>query len=254
MPYHAGYSVAPRLTRIARDAVFAAPDGDTLELLAAKRDVPPQQIVQVEADCPPALIQAAVQFIRDFAPGPLPDSDDLFTLAAALPEDVVLHALDNTRDWFAWGAVWLPSGWRPEAKVGRSFAEIHEPVPGMELGRSRELVRAMIHKGPFERFVWSVLHERRWNGHPDQPRAEFQPAAARAVVKVERQTLVGFPEQSGALFLIRQSLVPDAALDRPALARALRGMTPAEHAYKRTTSQRDALLRWLEDAHGEIPG
>ena len=118
----------------------------------------------------------------------------------------------------------------------------------------------MIHKGPWERFAWGVATDTVLNHHPDNPDdpartlTDYSPASAGAgtCLRIERQTLVGFPAHHGALFTIRTYFTPvaDVAADplrRQALASALRGMSDASLEYKGLVKLRAPLLAYLAD-------
>lgn len=247
-PYVAGYSVLPQLRKIEPQDVFETSSEELATLRELKQEAMRSQIWCVERDCTSRLKADVLLYFRDRYPFALPEFSTLDELAPSLAEDFVIHRYDPAagRDWMAFGAVCFPSDWRPEEKVGRSFREIHAPVPGMELDRSRKLVETIVHSGPFERFVWSVLFEPRINWHPRVPRRRFAPTAPHAWVRVERQVTVGFPAHHAVLFLLKQSLIPEPEIDKPALARAIRGMTPAQRAYKGLDADYDAILAWLE--------
>ena len=109
----------------------------------------------------------------------------------------------------------------------------------------------------FVRFAWGVAMSDRLDHHPvalpDEDRAgetRFDPD--RAFLRVERQTLTGFPPAHGALFTIRPYVYPlRGAVATPEQARplaaALRSMTPEQVAYKGLTPLLPDLLGWLDE-------
>ena len=161
--------------------------------------------------------------------------------AKAIPEDLLVHVVSGGRDWLAAAHVCFPSSWDPQEKIGRTWEEIHRPVP-MDLSSSSRIVRAMVHSGPFERFVWSVVHDARYDFHPCLGSSGFSPGGV-VLVKVERQVTVPFPDLGCCLFILRQYLVED--YDRGALASAVLGMTPEQRRYKGLEGSADALASWL---------
>ena len=193
----------------------------------------------------PEIYAAVCGFLVEHYPTPLELPHDFRSIAMQIREDLVIHRLDETRDWMAVGHVCSPSGWRPERKIGRPLAEIHAPVAGMDLRNSRKLVESMIYSGPFERYVWSILFEGRMNGHPSRPKKPFDPADPQVWVKVERQVTVGFPEHQAALFILAQSLIPEPEIDKPALVRGLRQMTHDQRGYKCLATCFDPLVEYL---------
>lgn len=139
----------------------------------------------------------------------------------------------------------MPSGWCPSDKIGKSFRDIHEPVPSMKLDKTNGLTRAMLHNGPFVRFVWSVVFENRINFHPSVPKKPFDPWNPEVYVKVERQVTKGFPEHSIALFLMRQYLLPLEKVKVKPLIEALTKMTPEQKAYKTIDTNFEELVEFL---------
>lgn len=158
--------------------------------------------------------------------------------------------------------VCFPSRWNPRQKIGQSFAAIHEPVAdnAQLIAASRNVAHAMIHKGPFVRFVWALTTDARLDQHPDNLKLEPDQAllndperlAASTFFRTERQTTYPMPDLDRALFTIRVYVQPltDAVQDRSKRARlaaALKIMSPALAAYKGYARLREPLLAWLED-------
>nr|WP_256488003.1 heme-dependent oxidative N-demethylase subunit alpha family protein [Deinococcus sp. HSC-46F16] len=177
------------------------------------------------------------------------------------PEDlaVVARAPEGGRDWLAAAHVLSPQHWDPRDKLGRDFVAVHAPVAGsgpMNATAPR-LVEAVIARGPFVRFAWGVAMSGRLDHHPAAPpdadragETRFDPD--RAFLRVERQTLTGFPSAHGALFTIRPYVCPlREAVATPEQARplaaALHSMTPEQVAYKGLTHLLPELLAWLDE-------
>ena len=140
-------------------------------------------------------------------------------------------------------------------KVGRSFADVHAPVAGMaEMNRrGDEFVTVMVRATePLVRWAWGVTFDDRLDHHPSHPRTRFDPSHPRAYLRVERQTIAGFPARGAALFTIRPYLydVADVRQDpvrRENLSKAIESMSVASLRYKGMASSRDALLQWLAE-------
>jgi hypothetical protein len=176
------------------------------------------------------------------------------------PEDLALIARDATsgRDWLAAVHVLSPQHWDPRDKLGRDFVAVHAPVAGSGPmnATAPKLVEAVITRGPFVRFAWGISMGDRLDHHPAAPPDADRCAATRfdpdgAFLRVERQTLTGFPAAQGALFTIRPYTYPlRGAVANPgharALTAALRTMTPAQVLYKGLAALHPALLAWLD--------
>lgn len=171
-------------------------------------------------------------------------------LALKVQEDIAVF--DATKDRLLYGHICMPSGWDVLEKIDKNFREIHEVVPGMNLEKMDGLRRAMLNNGPFVRFVWSVVFEKRLNFHPSIPKKEFNSSKPEIYVKVERQVTKGFPEKGLVLFLIRQYLIPEEELNISKLIASLESMTPEQKKYKAIDNSFEDLLAYLKDKKGEL--
>ena len=144
--------------------------------------------------------------------------------------------------------VCFPSGWRPESILGWSFGRIHARVPDFadQDVAARSLVAAMVERGPYVRFVWTLVAHGELDHHPDDgPGTRFEPSAREGWLRVERQVTVPFAEEESALFLIRTYLYPFATLaseERATLAEAVRAMPESTAHYKGLAGRREAIL------------
>jgi hypothetical protein len=164
----------------------------------------------------------------------------LAQLAPQLCEDfAVLARPASGRDRVLWLHACFPSGWRPEQVVGKSFTQIHAEIPGFDgVARSADqLAQAMVSRGPYVRFVWTIAADDELDHHPEQGRrATWTRATERGFLRVERQVTVPLPEVSASVFLIRTYLYDFEDLSteqRAVLSDALRQMPPALLRYKR---------------------
>ena len=180
-------------------------------------------------------------------------------LALLVPEDLVVVRTRDKENWVAYLHLCSPSHWAAKSKVGRSFFDVHAPIPGFERANavSDGLVDAMVNKGPFVRFVWGVESDDRLNHHPDPPPGRTKDewlgrrfSLGRFYVRTERQVIWGLPGVGAALFTIRVGHIPDheiladESLRRP-LVEALDSMSPAARDYKGLTREWDSLMKLL---------
>jgi hypothetical protein len=187
----------------------------------------------------------------------------LDAIGLAIQEDYVLlrGRTDTTSDCAKLLHVCLPSGWSARDKVGLDFGAIHQPVPHNSplLSAHHGLVRALIERAPFVRYVWglhrddTLCHDPYVHRQPPEARHPTPDAAAAATwFRVERQTTLGVPEENAAFFFIRVYQVPlTRAITTPDRARlmsaALADMTPDLAKYKGVTHRREALIHWLNE-------
>jgi hypothetical protein len=184
-----------------------------------------------------------------------PYVDALDALACQVQEDLAIVSTSPARGhWLSAVHVSYPNGWAPAEKIGRSFAQVHEPVAGMaEMNRrGGEFAAIMVRAtGGLVRFAWGVSFDDGLNHHPQRPKTPFDSASPRAFVRVERQTIWGFPAVGAALFTIRtyvydcQRFRDDPVL-RDALVAALRSMSAESVAYKGLRqAYNGGLIEWL---------
>jgi hypothetical protein len=188
-------------------------------------------------------------------------ADGLDDAMAELQEDLVVMRAGPLADAAGAMAVYLhvslPTGWCPECACGRSFLEIHGPVPERHAfaeANRRRLAQTLFGRDrrTTVRFVWTVTPDARLdrrrcpNGLHRTIDASWD-AAVTAWFRVERQVIVPLSDTL-SLFLIRvyRHDVRALAVDqRDALRRSLAAMDPALADYKGLSAHRatiDALL------------
>ncbi len=158
-------------------------------------------------------------------------------LGKQIQEDIVIHKVTDDADWLSCCHVSFPSGWEPEKQIGKTFAEIHSPVPNFKWNGN--LLKAST-SGKFVRFVWSIVYQNSLNFHPNVTFKEFDIKNPEFYVKVERQVVVGFPEHSAFLFVIRQNILKD--INKHILLSTIENMNNEYRQYKGIT---DEFIGWL---------
>jgi hypothetical protein len=155
-----------------------------------------------------------------------------------LLEDFAVLQRGPTGDRVLFVHACFPSGWRPEAVLGKSFGEIHAKIPGIEdvVAKTRSLVEAMVARGPYVRFVWTISADYELDHHPEQgKRVDWSARTERGFLRVERQVTVPLGTHSASVFLIRTYLYSFDDLtgeQRHVLRRALALMPPEIARYK----------------------
>lgn len=174
-------------------------------------------------------------------------------LANQLQEDLAIVSRDAERHWLSAIHLCFPNRWCARDKIGRTFAEIHEPVPhfGSIAARQSHLVNAMIDRGPYTRFVWGLSLDGELDHHPQTAShsARFDPEHPRLFLRVERQCVVGLPEFDCALFTIRTyhyELKRECPALAPRVRASIASMDDQTLRYKGIDASRDELLGWLE--------
>jgi hypothetical protein len=171
-------------------------------------------------------------------------------LSSVVAEDFVVLARDTGgQARVTLVSVCFPSGWRPESILGLDFLGLHAPVPDFDgVARSASsLVEAMLSKGPYVRFVWTLSPDRILDHHPSQHR----PSWARSntgYLRVERQVTVPLVDLGACLFLIRTFCYPFATLtsaERLRLVNALSCSSDAVLRYKGLFAQRERIAGLL---------
>ncbi len=248
----------------AADRAFFQVDTELERYRAAKRAAPAaRHAVVLRDDADRALLARVEAWLRttlaDEHPALLAELGDTAThagfaeIASLVQEDlVILRRLPDGDSRAIAVHVALPSGWRPERIHGASFGAIHGPVPDFAKhpAAERSMVDAMVERGPYVRFVWTVNADDHLDHHPEEGRREPWRAGGPGFLRVERQTTVPFAADEGSLFLIRVYLYPFASLSaeqRAVLASALEQLPPAVAAYKNLAAVAPTAIALLRD-------
>lgn len=195
-------------------------------------------------EAPERLTDADADLARMMAQGKTGPASEWDALGRALQEDLVVMHRGPSGDGRAVVAhVSFPSGWRPEHVAGASFRGIHEPVPGFPGKRedspsvreaaSRSMMDAMVKRGPYVRFVWTVCADDELDHHPDA--GLRKPKTSITHFRVERQLTWPFPEVEASLFVIRTFVYAMAELGQERVAtlkQALAAMPSEIRRYK----------------------
>ncbi len=228
----------------ARDHLYFQRDCEAERYRAVKSTVPPGRYRVVDNDDAARTAHAAVltwmeETLRREHPELLSDEAQTYeSIALSVQEDfAVIQRPAGDRDRAIAVFVACPSGWRPESIAGVGFKQVHEPVPafGESDAANDSMLTAMIERGPYGRFVWTITADDNLDHHPEQGRREAWTEDGPGWLRVERQLTVPFPAVDASLFLIRTYLYPFASLDpqqRQTLARALEQMPREIAVYK----------------------
>jgi len=242
--YKNGYSTLPNLKKIKEEDVFEKNNYDEKLLQLEKKESLENQKYFFEHNVDPEIYNICSDFILKYHPGPLKNKNYLDIVKEA-NEDFLIHRIEGDKDYLCSAHVCFASHWLPEAKIGLSFEEIHKPVP-MNLKNSKKLIRAAVYGGIFERFVWSVVYENKYNFHPRFIDKKFDINDPSVLIKVERQVTIGFPKKHFCLFVLRQYLIQESEIDKKSLIKAIEEMNDEQKEYKGLKDCKE-LLNYLKN-------
>jgi dimethylamine monooxygenase subunit A len=159
----------------------------------------------------------------------LPCNGDLAhfsTVIRMVQEDVVIF---SGEDKMVFAHVCFPSHWNPADKIGKSFAEIHEGIPGIEKINSNACkhVKMMVNTPvPLARFVWGMRVGRGLN-------KDDRVNENDAFFMTERQCIIGLPEVNASIFTIRvEPLHRLTVVEKNVLREVMSCMSEEELGYK----------------------
>ncbi len=185
------------------------------------------------------------------------ETETLLALGRVWEPDIVwMHPDHAGTHRLAGGVVCFPSAWALREKLGRTMAEVHAPVPGLnaELGRQIDtFLQKMTPDAVWRRENWSLSRDGALNHHPShhRPRLDETITLDEVWLRLEHQLLMKLPLSGSVLFGIRVGVVPlrEVMTDPVAtarLARLVRTMSGEAAAYKGLATGRGALLAILE--------
>ncbi|MGA9277756.1 heme-dependent oxidative N-demethylase family protein [Ilumatobacter sp.] len=207
------------------------------------------------------IAEAVLHHLRHRWPARCADvclDDVLHPLEAAsrlVPEDLVMMVEREGRLIFGGGSVCFPNRWDLRSKLGRTMAEVHAPVAGLNDQLEPAVDRFLERLTPdrsFWRLGWGIIDVADGFTPGDGTGAPrpVEPAAADLFVRVERETLRRFPTTGCVLFTIRTYIAPIASVLRDgesaaAIAGAVAAMPSGIARYKDLVDRRDSIAELL---------
>lgn len=178
-----------------------------------------------------------------------------WALSQAVQEDLVVMHRGPAAGEPILMHVCFPSAWRPQAIAEADFQAIHGPVPGFvdAAAQAVSMFDTMVERGPYLRFVWSLVADDVLDHHPDEGGARSWEAGATGFLRVERQLTVPFPAVGASLFIIRTVVRPFAALtsdERAVIAEAVAALPPDVRVYKGMAGKEPFIAAALAAAEG----
>jgi hypothetical protein len=187
-----------------------------------------------------------------------PDLHPLDAAGRLVQEDLVVMIEREGELVFAGGSVCFPNRWDLRSKLGRTMAEVHEPVTDLnaQLGDTVDgFLRRLTPAKPVWRLGWGVLDTDDLYQPLDGtagPRPVDAPPAEHHL-RVERETLRRFPETGCILFTIHTHLTPLVELpadSATSLASALDAIPTGIAEYKQLDQTGAAIAEWLRETAG----
>jgi dimethylamine monooxygenase subunit A len=270
-PVQAPYEVKSDLSKVSSDAfsnrlVILDQQGpmyraEKLRILGLPNLQAVQGIDHAEPECLAALHQvSSVLKNEGVVLGPCSSENigvQLNHLALQLQDDIVIMRLAGERFYPELMHVCFPTGWNPADKYAQTLASIHEHVAdGKRLVQaSANLTNAMVNKGPFVRYVWTLAASGQLSQHPLEKHYASQAQTIEQVYfRCERQITIALPQLSRSCFLIRVFVLPVVSAAntperRKTLAEALISMSDASIHYKGLAHLIPPTLAWIKNTN-----
>ena len=135
----------------------------------------------------------------------LTECNDIKQLGLAIEDDVVIMHKGKLEACF----VAFPSSWNAGEKVGKTLAELHEPIADNEalVRASDGIMRAMTSGQSYHRYTWGISSLDGYSNHPLYEKPEFD-SLDDLTFRVEHERTMTVTEGTTAVFLIHVDTYP----------------------------------------------
>jgi hypothetical protein len=138
----------------------------------------------------------------------LPDAKTIKDLAKYIQDDLAILSLGKVIAI----CFCAPSGFIPSKVVGKSFFEIHQPIPDSELLlKMSDRLSSMlsdISRGPYRRYIWTITANPSMSQHPSM-KDKFHPKSISDLYfRTETQTTVPLGDNIHMLFSVKVEMTP----------------------------------------------
>ena len=135
----------------------------------------------------------------------LVDCDNIQQLGLAIEDDVVIMHNGKLEACF----VAFPSSWNAGEKMGKSLAELHEPIADNEalVRASDGIMRAMTGGQSYHRYTWGISSLGGYSNHPLYEKPDFD-SLDDLTFRVEHERTVTVTKDTTAAFLIHVDTYP----------------------------------------------
>ena len=133
------------------------------------------------------------------------ECDNIKQLGLAIEDDVVIMHKGKLEACF----VAFPSSWNAGDKVGKSLAELHEPIADNEalVRASDGIIRAMCSGQSYERYTWGITSLGGYSNHPKYDKPEIK-NLDNLYFRVEHERTMTVIRDETAVFLIHVDVYP----------------------------------------------
>ena len=137
--------------------------------------------------------------------------------------------------------IMFPSGWAPETKRGKSFAELHEPVAnnGALLASAQSMIDTMC-RITIHRYVWGLSYNPALSHHP-----KYEKESRGPDLHFRWEHQISFPlREMASCFLIDVRMKPFMEMskfDRARILESVNSMTPEMLEYKKLTNIKEIM-------------
>ena len=133
------------------------------------------------------------------------DCENIQQLGLAIEDDIVIMHNGKLEACF----VAFPSSWNAGEKMGKTLAELHEPIADNEalLRASDGIMRAMTSGQSFHRYTWGISSLDGYSNHPLYEKPEFN-SLDDLTFRVEHERTMTVTEKTTAVFLIHVDIYP----------------------------------------------
>jgi hypothetical protein len=133
------------------------------------------------------------------------ECNDIKQLGLAIEDDVVIMHKGKLEACF----VAFPSSWNAGEKMGKSLAELHEPIADNEalVRASDGIMRAMTSGQSYHRYTWGISSLDGYSNHPLYDKPDFD-SLDDLTFRVEHERTVTITEDTTAAFLIHIDTYP----------------------------------------------
>jgi len=135
----------------------------------------------------------------------LTECNDIKQLGLAIEDDVVIMHKGKLEACF----VAFPSSWNAGEKVGKTLAELHEPIADNEalVRASDGIMRAMTSGQSFERYTWGITSLDGYSNHPLYKKPDFD-SLDDLTFRIEHERTMTVIKDTTAVFLIHVDIYP----------------------------------------------